>query len=208
MCLNGKQAASTGLAPFFLSYGYDIEVVSIEDDDVDARTKSATTPRAIANVTVAKLRDAYEWAQAAMAAAQQNQEDQANKRRSTPSTYKRGDKVWLHLKNFTTNRPCKKLDWLHGKYAITRAFPNSHVFELDVPRNVHKKFHTSLLRPAATDPLPSQQLDDSQPPRILNDVGDEKWQVEQILRAKWVRVGRGRRCRVLVKWVSFAEPTW
>ena len=155
-CLNGKQAASTGLAPFFLSHGYDIEVVSIEDHDVDARTKSATTPRAIANVTVAKLRDAYEWAQAAMAAAQQNQEDQANKRRSTPSTYKVGDKVWLHLKNFTTNRPCKKLDWLHGKYTITRAFPNSHVYELDVLRNVHKKFHTSLLRPAAIDPLPSQ----------------------------------------------------
>ena len=42
-CLNGKQAASTGLAPFFLSHGYDIEVVSIKDDDVDARTKSATT---------------------------------------------------------------------------------------------------------------------------------------------------------------------
>ena len=79
---------------------------------------------------------------------------------------------------------------------------------MDVPRNVHKKFHTALLRPAAIDPLPSQQLDDSQPPPILNDEGDKEWQVEQILRAKWVRVGRGRRRLVLVKWVGFAEPTW
>ena len=142
-----------------------------------------------------------------MAAAQQTQQEQANRGRSAPVTYKVGDKVWLHLKNFTTDRPCKKLDWVHAKYTVTKTFPNSHVYELDVPRGVHKRFHTSLLRPAATDPLPSQETDDAQPPAVMVQ-DEEEWLVEEIRCAKWIKRGRGRRRVALVKWRGFAELTW
>ena len=122
-------------------------------------------------------------------------------------TYKVGDKVWLHLKNRASDRPCKKLDWIHAKYTVTKTFPNSYIYELDVPRGVYKKFHTSLLRPAAVDPLPSQAVDDSQPPAIMVE-DQEEYLVEEILRAKWVKRGRGRQRMALIKWCGFAETTW
>ena len=91
-----------------------------------------------------------------------------------PITYKIGDKVWLHLKNFVINRPCKKLDWLHAKYRIKKVC-NSHVYELDVPRGVYKRFHTSLLRPASKYPVPSQERDYAQPPAVrINDDDEEE----------------------------------
>ena len=67
-----------------------------------------------------------------------------------------------------------------------------------------------LLRPAADDPLPSQVVDDPQPPAVLVD-DEEEWQVEKILRERQKKLpGRGRRKRLeyLVKWQGYADPTW
>lgn len=79
--------------------------------------------------------------------------------------------------------------------------------ELSVPRGIHPIFHVDLVRPAATDPLPSQVVDDSQPPPIVID-NELEWEVEEILAARTRKVGRGHRREVLVKWVGFAEQTW
>ena len=122
-------------------------------------------------------------------------------------TYKVRDKVWLHLKNITIDRLYKKLDWLHAKYTVMKVFPNKHIYKLNVPRGVYKKFHTLLLRPAAEDPLPLQVQDNSQPSVITVD-NKEKWLVEKILYAKWVKRGRGRQRVALVKWHGFVKPTW
>ena len=144
-----------------------------------------------------------------MAVAQQTQEHYANELRSVPITYRVGDKVWLNLKNVQTERPSKKLDWIHAKYTVTRTFPeNPGFYELDTPRGIFNKFHTSLLRPAASNPLPSQTTDDSQPPGIITSTGDEEYGVEEILRARTRRIGRGSRREVLVRWTGYAQPSW
>ena len=67
--------------------------------------------------------------------------------------YKVSDKVLLYLRNFTTDRPYNKLDWLYAKYTVIKTFDNKHVYELNVPRGVYKRFYTLLLRPAAADLL-------------------------------------------------------
>lgn len=59
-------------------------------------------------------------------------------------------------------------------------------------------FYVDLIRPAVTDPLPSQILDDSQPPPFVVD-GELEYQVEEILDYRVRRVGRGTRTEVLVK---------
>ena len=179
-----------------MTHGYDVRAIEILAS-YDCENK-ASNPKERGEAMVAKMKEAYEWAQAAMAVAQQTQEEYANQGRTAPMTYKVGDKVWLHLKNLTTDRPCKKLDWLHAKYTITRVFLNKNVYELNVPGGVYKKFHTSLLRPAAADPLPSQIRDDAQPPAITID-NEEEWLVEEILCAKWAKRGRGQRRMALVK---------
>jgi hypothetical protein len=58
------------------------------------------------------------------------------------------------------------------------------------------------------NPLPSQQQDDAQPPAIIADDGHAEWGVEEILRARSRRWGRGYQRQVLVKWKGYALPTW
>jgi hypothetical protein len=72
---------------------------------------------------------------------------------------------------------------------------------------VHLVFHIDLIRPASTDPLPSQTVDDSQPPPLVVD-GELEYQVEEILDHRAKRVGRGVRTEVLVKWAGYTETTW
>ena len=195
-----------------MTHGYDVRPIELSPEYENEPRKTNgdengnPNPQERGEAMVAKLKEACEWAQAAMAATQQNQQEQANRGRQAPVTYKVGDKVWLHLKNISTERPCKKLDWVHAKYTVTKVL-NSHVYELNVPRGVYRKFHTSLLRPAATDPLPSQVNDDTQPPAVMVQ-DEEEWLVEDIRCAKWVKRGRGRRRMALVKWRGFTEMTW
>lgn len=86
--------------------------------------------------------------------------------------------------------------------------PDSLTVELNVPGNIHNKFHVELVKRAATDPFPSQIRDDAQNPPIIDDLGEEEFPVEAILRARTVRRGRGKFRQALVKWVSEADPTW
>ena len=105
-----------------------------------------------------------------------------------------GDKVWLNLKNISTERPSKKLDWVHAKYTVKRTFSDSpHFYELDTPKGIHNKFHTSLLRPAANNPLPSQQVDDSQPPGLLMENAELEFGIDKILDSRTRKLGRGKR---------------
>ena len=205
--IDNKPAAATGVSPFFMFHGYDATPIEISEKLSDRETSA--NPRERAEAVLVKLKDAQEFAQYSMVVAQQSQEHYANKHRETPASFQTGDKVWLNLKNISTDKLCKKLDWIHAKYTVTRTFRNSpHFYELDVPKGIHKKFHVSLLRPAATDSLPSQQQDDTQPPAVRTPDGDDEHGVESILCCRTKRVGRGRRREALVKWTGYADPTW
>ncbi|KHJ32121.1 hypothetical protein EV44_g3269 [Erysiphe necator] len=87
-----------------------------------------------------RLKKAQDFAQPAMASVQQRYEDNANKFRLQPEVFKVGDKVWLDVKNIKTPQLSKKLAWQHAKYEIT-AIPDALTVELNVPGNIHKRFH-------------------------------------------------------------------
>ena len=110
--------------------------------------------------------------------------------------------MWLKLKNITTDRPCKKLNWKNAKYTVLEVI-SSHSYRLDTPPGIHDVFHASLLKRAAADPFPNQRQDDLRPPAIMVD-GEEEWEVERILRERV----RGRQRQVLVKWKGYLTPTW
>jgi hypothetical protein len=137
-----------------------------------------------------------------MAIAQQQQEESTNKHRNQAVSYKVGDKVWLDLRNVKTDRKSKKLDSKNAKYTVTKVI-GSHSFELDVPKGIHPVFHSKLLRPAASDPFPSQVQSDYQPPgRILND--ESMYDVEKILKE---RIKKGKK-QFYVKWIGYQRPDW
>ena len=203
LAINNRDTASTGVSPFFLSHGYHMEPFAFETDTLRSSEKS---PIQIGESILSKLRQARDWAQAAIATAQQQQEEFANRHRQPAISFRVGDKVWLNLKNIKTDRPSRKFDDKNAKFTVIDAV-NSHAYRLDTPPGIDNVFHVSLLRPAGSDPLPSQIVTEPQPPAIVTDVGEE-FEVEKILQARTRKIGRGSRREVLVKWTGYARPTW
>lgn len=204
MAINNRDASTTGLSPFFFTHGYHVDPISL--DDAGTFQEALLPPERAGETFVKRLRDATEWAQAAIATAQERQEEQANRSRQAAPIYRQGDKVWLNLRNIRTDRASKKLDWLHAQYKVLEV-PSPHTVRLDMPGGVHPVFHVDLIRPAASDPFPSQIVDDSQPPPMRVD-GALEYQVEEILAARTRKIGRGKRREALVKWVGYAETSW
>lgn len=208
LAINNRVATSTGISPFFATHGYDVDLVALTRGREGLRV-NGRSPIARGEAIVAKIKEAVQFAQAAMAAAQERQEHYANRNRQPAERFQRNDKVWLRMKNIKTDRPSKKLDWLNAKYTVLEVI-GSHACRLDTPPGIHNVFHVMQLRRAAEDPLPSQVRDDAQPPAIVADRPDgdeeEEYVVEEILRSKQGRGGRG--AQLLVKWVGYARPTW
>ena len=50
-----------------------------------------------------------------------------------------------------------------------------------MPPGIYNVFYVNLLRRVLTDPLPSQEVDNSQPLLIVNDEGEEEHGVKEIL---------------------------
>ena len=201
LAINNRVATSTGVSPFFMTHGYNIPPL---DYDAAAGTehRGARTPTEMGKEIAQKLREASDFAQAAIAYAQDIQQQYANQHRQPAERLMVGDRVWLNLKNVITDRPCKKLDWKNAKYTVLEVI-SSHSYRLDTPPGIHNVFHASLLKRATEDPFPSQRQEDFRPPAIMVD-GEEEWEVERVLRKRV----RGRQRQVLVKWKGYLNPTW
>jgi transposase InsO family protein len=201
IAINNRTSASTGFSPFFLTHGYHLDLVEISAEADEQRSEKS--PVAKGTAFVEKLARGTELAQAAIAAAQEIQEKNSNRRRQASEAFKVGDRVWLKLKNIKTDRPSKKLDWLASKYTVLELV-GSHNCRLDVPPGIHDVFHVDLLKRAQEDPLPSQQRVYMEPPAILNDKGEEEYEIEEIVKHR----KRGQGWQVKVQWKGYQQPTW
>ena len=208
IAINGRNATSTGMSPFFLQHGHEVEPLQLELDNERQQRKPAeqlSDEQKAAEIAV-KLQQAVELAQAGIAVAQQEQERQANKTRREAQSYRVGDKVWLKLdQQYSTGRSSKKLDWKNAKYTVVKVI-DSHSVQLDTPPGPHPVFHVDRLKLASNDPLPNQVQDDYQPQPLQVD-GEDEWEVEEIVAEEVRRRGRGHKLYYEVKWKGFHQTT-
>lgn len=104
LSLNNRNNSSYGVSPFFLEHGYNIEPIQQKWLSSNGKRSAQTK---LAENFIRRVKEAEEYAGAAMASAQQRMEDQANKSRNPSPLFRKGDKVWLNLKNIQTPQPKK-----------------------------------------------------------------------------------------------------
>ena len=159
----------------------------------------------MAERVVKKLRDGTSWARTNLEVAKSKMENQANRKRRPSPSYQPGDWVWLQLRPEWGEKGLgRKLRDRQGKYKVLEQI-DSHTYRLDLGAisNTHNVFHVDKLRPAGTDPFPSQICHDHQPPPIIVD-GEEEYEVEKILKRR-IRDGK---TEYQVKWRDYKRPTW
>ena len=93
-----------------MTHGYNTPLLDYDIVAAGTEDRGARTPAEIGKKITRKLREASDFAQAAIAYAQDIQQQYANQHRQPAERLRAGDRVWLNLKNITTDRPCKKLD--------------------------------------------------------------------------------------------------
>lgn len=212
---NDTVNSSTGLTPFFADLGYHPRSglhpadhypnppnLSPKSKDQIIRADEILDQHA---TLVEYLKIQLNWAQ-------QEQQQQANAHRQQSPKYAIGDKVWISTRNWSTDRPSKKLDHKNaGPFEITRVVHNGVAYELQLPTSMIAKgifpvFHPSLLRKATQARLPDQPPSAPQPVTITdaNNEPSEEWYVDEIVncqrkKGNWF---------YQVKWQNDSNPTW
>lgn len=188
IAIKGRIASATGVSPFFLQHGYEIDPIQ-EDAEWVAKQQNREIPAedASASAIAAKFREVLQFAKSKMAVAQQDMEKHANKRRQEAPVLRIGDRVWLRYgKNLSNGRLSKKLDWKNACFEVLEVV-SPHSVRLNVPGQLHSVFHVDRLRLASRNPRPGQRMDDSQPDAVVEtEEGEKEYRVEQIVGEKLV----------------------
>jgi ''chromo'' (CHRromatin Organisation MOdifier) domain. len=146
-----------------------------------------------------------------MTMAQAQHAEYANDTRTAAPRYHEGDEVWLDTRNLSMERPARKLSEKYiGPFRIAEAMgPVTYRLELPPALRIHDVFHTSLLRPAASDPLPNQNEAVQHRVRLQKEYMEKKeWMIEQILDSRITKNRHGkRRLEYHVKWKGY-PPSW
>ena len=137
-----------------------------------------------------------------MERAQEQNQRQANKKRRRPDFHV-DDYVWLSTENLSIDRPSRKLSAQQaGPFKIRSKRYHSYELELPASWKIHNVFHASLLRKAATNPLPGQVV---KPPAPINVTGEDEWEISNIVAVKLLRKSLWYR----TDWLGHDEdPEW
>jgi hypothetical protein len=113
-----------------------------------------------------------------------------DQRRTPAPIFNPGDKVYLDASDIRTTRPASKLAHKFlGPYEIEdRVAPNAYRLKLPHSmRALHPVFNVVKLLPAPDDPIPGRKPDLPLPPTLVDERGDEHYEVEKILDSRLLR---------------------
>lgn len=195
-CCNNHVNASTGVTPFFASFGHHPRLNFLPESD-------SPIPRQTPEF-VSRMKLIVQQCAANMTLAQAFQSTYANEKRLPAPRYQVGDRVYLSLRNIRLARPSKKLDHVRaGPWKIIE-MKTPLVAKLELPPHfkIDNNFHVSLLQPAY---IGFDSQGQAQPPPIETpDNNHDTYEVEAILDS---RVHRNK-VQYLVRWTGYDEQTW
>ena len=211
--VNDTVNASTGLTPFFADLGFHPRS-GIHPSEAPAEGLSPKNRADIrkADDILNAHRDLVTFLKVQLRWAQQAQADQANKSRIDTPNYKIGDLVYVSTRNWSTDRPSKKLEdkWA-GPWKITRVIRAGHSFEIDLPQSLRSRcifpvFSPDMLRSVNEHPLSYQQPLEPKPINVTKENGsvEQEWLVDEVVS---VKKSQGR-WFYLVKWADDGTRTW
>ena len=202
--VNNAKSTSSGHSPFYLNYGEHPKL------PIDTIVPNSNVEEVQSLLDKLKLK--LETAKTELVKSREHQSRSANNKRRD-FVFKVGEKVWLSTKylNFVSQGPTNKLNpkYIGPFEVIERVGEVAYKLKLShelVKNNIHPVFHISLLKPY----IVSQRFTNREPPRppphIITNNGDEKFEVETILRKRNHR----RKIEYLVKWKGYPlhESTW
>ena len=216
LALNNHVNATTGMTPFFADHGRHPRMDFWDSER--ARTLAKGSVPAVrqrlmddATVFLKHMDEVLTQLQATSVLNQAKQQHQADAHRDVTIDYKPGALVWLDASNIRTERPAKKLDHKQlGPFKVLSPIGRrSYRLELPKSMRIHPVFHTSLLRPAANDPLPRQRAPPP-PPIIVEregvDGGSLEYEVDEVVDSRRLR----NKLMYKVKWASgeITEEAW
>jgi transposase InsO family protein len=187
---------SIGMSPFELNYGYQARTSFDWDASKAPATSSEKVNRQQAQQYATLLRDTWEVAKAHMEKAQAKQKRAADSHRKGDDL-EVGDYVYVSTKNWSTDRPSRKLaSQMEGPFLILAKDGNSYKVQLPHTMKIHNVFSPEKLLKAAMNPLPGQI---NIPPPPLQVTEDEEWEVEHLLA---VRLLHGK-LEYRAQWLGF-----
>jgi hypothetical protein len=200
---------STGMSPFFANYAFHPRMSFGPPRPVPTgASRHIRNENLKGNRFAAKMSEILEELKGQLVLSKITYEIFANAHREAAPAYRVGDRVWLDARHIPTDRPMKKLDYKYfGPFPISKVV-SSHSYQLTLPeemKDYHNVFHTTLLRPAATDPFPNQQVPE-RPPVAMDAQGRVLWKIERILDSR----RRDGVFQYRIKWEGYdnKENTW
>ena len=204
--INNHASETTQCTPFLANSGQHPKM-GLEPDpfinkpmDLRERTDKNTV-----NSFVEKMAEINDVLKEQMVFVQVSNEQYANVHKQDAPNYVLGDEVWLDTRNMQTKRPSKILsDKLDGFFLITKII-SPHVYKLKLfyDWTIHPVFHTNFLKLGFDDPLPGQLTTPPPPVFIIDDEGQNTWEMTKILNFKMYR----NKLQLLVDWVG-DRPYW
>lgn len=201
--INASVSDTTKFAPFELNGGYMPSMIR------EIRHAEQIVPgvRAFAETALLNLASAHD----AIIEARVFQTSRANKKWGEEPSIKTGDLVYLSTKNLNIlkGRARKLCPKYIGPYKVMESYPETSNYTLELPlalqtRQIHPKFHVSLLRPhhANNDALFPNR--DQPEPYDFGALDNAEWFVEEIIGHRWTQRNK---LELQVRW-SLGDTTW